>query len=245
MIPAARGPYNWRVNSVLLVDDSGLFREAAETIQRRTSCRVLTASNGSEALLLARQERPDVVFLDGELSGMSGVDVCRVLKADPRFARTPVVLVTDEDGTEVRNAPADGTLPRSFDDAAFLDTLRRFLQVFPRNNERSAVQWHVTFWRDGGEYAGSIRDLSRGGFFVRTAVGLPIGARIEVSFEIPGERVQRTVVAEAIVVRLGPEPDRGLGCRFFRLTQGSRAYLEDCLRVLSLSETPETAETAD
>ncbi|MGH9366546.1 MAG: PilZ domain-containing protein, partial [Thermoanaerobaculia bacterium] len=187
-----------------------------------------------------RRERPDVVFLDSELSGMSGIDVCRVLKADPPFARTPIVLVTDEDDTDVRNAPADGTLPRSFDIAAFFDTLRRFLQLFPRHAERAPVQWQVTFWRDGGEHAGSIRDLSRGGFFVRTAVRLPIGARIEVSFEIPGERVERTVVAEAIVVRVGHEPDRGFGCRFFRLTRGSRAYLEDCLRLLSLSEAPET-----
>jgi CheY-like chemotaxis protein len=227
------------VNSVLLVDDNGLFREAGEAIRRRTSCRLLTASTGSEALALARQEKPDVVFLDAELSGMSGVDVCRVLKADPRFARTPIVLVTDEDGIEVRRAAADGVLPRTFDNAAFFGTLRRFLRLLPRNNERSAVQWPVTFWRDGAEHSGSIRDLSRGGFFVRTGMRLPIGARIEVSFEIPGEPVERNVVAEAIIVRLGHDPDRGVGCRFFRLTQGSRAHLEDCLRLLSLAEVPE------
>lgn len=229
------------MNSVLLVDDSGLFREVGEAIARRTSCRLLTASSGSEALALARQEKPDVVFVDSELSGMSGIDICRVLKADPRFARTPIVLVTDEDGTDVRRAPADGLLPRSFDNAAFFGTLRRFLQLFPRNNERSPVQWEVTFWRDGAQHAGTIRDLSRGGFFVRTPVRLPIGARLEVSFEISTERADRNVVAEAIVVRLGQEPERGLGCRFFRLTQGSRAYLEDCLRLLSLAEAPEAA----
>lgn len=230
------------MNSVLLVDDGGLFRGAGEAILRRTSCRVLTASNGSEALAVARQEKPDVIFLDSELSGMSGIDVCRVLKADPLFTRTPIVLVTDDDGTDVRRAPADGTLPRSFDNAAFFGTLRRFLQLFPRNNERSPVQWEVMFWRDGAQLAGTIRDLSRGGFFLTTPVALPIGARIEVSFEIPSERAERSVVAEAIVVRLGQEAERGLGCRFFRITQGSRAYLEDCLRLLSLAEVPEAAE---
>jgi CheY-like chemotaxis protein len=231
------------MNSILLVEDKGLFREAAETIQRRTACRLLTASSGSEALAVARQERPDLVVVDADLSGMSGIDVCRVLKADPRFARTPIVLVTDEDGSEIRQAPADGTLPRNLDSAALLDALRRFLQLFPRDAERSAVHWRVTFWRDGVEHAGTIRDLSRGGFFVITPVRLPIGARIEVTFEIPGDRAPCTVVAEAIVVRVGVEPDRGLGCRFFRLSQGSRADLEDCLRLLSLTEAPETAET--
>jgi len=232
--------YNLPVNSVLLVDDGGLFREAAEAIARRTACRLLTASTGSEALEVARREKPDVVFLDSELSGMSGVDVCRVLKADPRFARTPVVLVTDDDSTDVRRAAADAFLSRSFDLTSFFGTLRRFLQLFPRSNERSAVRWPVTFWRDGEEHSGFIRDLSRGGFFVRTDVPLPVGARIEVSFEIPGEPVERNVVAEAIVVRAGSEPESGVGCRFFRLTQGSRTHLEDCLRLLSLSEAPET-----
>lgn len=226
------------MNSVLLVDDGGLFREAREAIRRRTPCRLLTASSGPEALAVARQEKPDVVFVDAELSGMSGVDVCRVLKADPRLARTPVVLVTDEDGTDVRRAAPDGVLPRDFDDAAFLGTLRRYLRLFPRSNERSPVQWPVRFWRDGAEYSGSIRDLSRGGFFVRTSEPLPVGARIEVSFEIPGESAEKNVVAEAIVVRVAPEPDRGVGCRFFRLTEGSRAHLEECLKLLSLAETP-------
>ncbi len=229
------------MNSVLLVDDTGLFREAAEAMARRTSCRVLTAAGGPEALAVARQEKPDVIFLDSELSGMSGTDVCRVLKADPRLSRTPTIIVTDDDGTEVRRALADGTLSRSFDNAAFFGTLRRFLQLFPRNNERSSVQWRVTFWRDGRQLQGTIRDLSRGGFFVTTPVRLPIGARIEVSFEIPSEQNDRSMVAEAIVVRLGRDADHGLGCRFFRITQASRAYLEDCLRLLSLSEVPEAS----
>jgi len=235
--------YNRAVNTVLLVDDSGLFLEVGEAISRRTSCRLLTASGGPEALALARQEKPDVVFLDSELSGMSGIDLCRVLKADPRLAHTPIVLVTDDDGTDVRRTPADGRLPRSFDNAAFFDTLRRFLQLFPRHTERSSVQWEVTFWRDGSQHTGTIRDLSRGGFFVRTPVRVPIGARIEISLEIPNERTERSVAAEAIVVRLGHEPDRGLGCRFFRLTQSGRTSLEDFLRLLSLSQTPEAAET--
>jgi hypothetical protein len=56
-----------------------------------------------------------------------------------------------------------------------------------------------------------------------------VGARLEVSFDVPGDAPGRTVVAEALVVRMSPEPDRGLGCRFFRITAGSRASLEECL----------------
>jgi hypothetical protein len=71
---------------------------------------------------------------------------------------------------------------------------------------------------------------------VRTPVRQPIGARIEVAFDVPGRKAGRTVVAEAIVVRFGQEPDLGLGCRFFRLAASSRASLDECLRSLSLGE---------
>ena len=226
------------MHSVLLVDDSGLFRDWAEGVARRTPCRVLTAASGSDALALARRERPGMLFVEAEMTEMTGMDVCRVLKADPRFARTPIVLVarSEKAAEDARRAGADAVLPEPIDEAAFYETLSRYLQVFPRHERRSAVRWEVTFWRDGVQHAGTIRDLSRGGFFVRTPVRQPIGARVEVSFEIPGERSGRTVVAEAIVVRVGQDPDRGLGCRFFRLTESSRGHLEECLRLLSLSD---------
>ena len=48
----------------------------------------------------------------------------------------------------------------------------------------------------------------------------------------------RTIVAEAIVVRLGRENDPGLGCRFFQLSAVSRQNLEECLRILALGDVP-------
>ena len=63
--------------------------------------------------------------------------------------------------------------------------------------------------------------------------GPPAGrGALEVSFDVPETCPGRTVVAEALVVRMSQEPDRGLGCRFFRITAGSRAYLEECLLLL-------------
>lgn len=231
------------MRSVLLVDDSGLFRETKEELHRRTHCRLVTASGGTEALTVARRERPDLIFLDAEMRGMTGVDVCRVLKADKLFARTPVVLVCADQKTreESLRAGADGILDRPVDETAFFDSIRRHLQVFPREEARSLVAWPMTFWRDGVQHRGTIRDLSRGGFFVRTPVRQPVGARVEVSFDVPATDPCHTVVAEAIVVRAGAEPDRGLGCRFFRVTSSARVHLEECLRLLELGESAATS----
>jgi CheY-like chemotaxis protein len=226
------------MQAVLLVDDTGLFRALAEAIPRRTNCRVLSASNGTEALATARREKPDLIFLDVDMTGMTGTDVCRVLKADSHFARTPIVLIGADAKSrdDASRAGANEFLWKPVDDVAFFDTFRRQLQILPREAARSPFGLAVTFWRDGVQYEGTIRDLAKGGFFVRTPVRQPIGARIEVAFDIPGRKAGRTVVAEAIVVRVGADPDRGLGCRFFRVAASSRVHLEDCLRSLSLGE---------
>lgn len=225
--------------SILLVDDSALFAGAPEEILARAGASVLSARGGTEALDLVRRERPHLLFVDAQMRGMTGVDLCRVLKADPGFARTPIVLVGPPAfEAEAARAGADAWLPAPLETEAFSATLRRFLQILPREEARAAVEWSITFWRDGLQHGGTIRDLSRGGFFVRTSVRQPIGARLEVSFDVPVEHGVRTVVAEALVVRLGRDSDRGLGCRFFQLSSPSRQSLEECLRLLALGDVP-------
>jgi CheY-like chemotaxis protein len=225
--------------SILLVDDSDVFRATAEEVLRRAGCDALFAAGGTEALDLARRERPALIVVSSAMRGMTGADLCRVLKADPLSARIPIVLVV-EAGNEVAaaKAGADAAIALPLDPESFFTLLRRFLQVMPREEARSAVGWSVTFWRDGLQHTGTIRDLSRGGFYVRTSSRQPLGARIEVSFDVPVEQGVRTVVAEAIVMRVGRDADRGLGCRFFQLSAGSRAHLEECLRILALGEAP-------
>jgi len=223
--------------SILLVDDSGLFRGAAEELLKRTGCETLTATNGTEALDVARREKPQMIVVKAGLSPMTGLDLCRVLKADPEFARTPIALVALPGNEEAaRRAGADAILPLPLDPEAFFAVVRRYLQVMPREEARSAVEWSITFWRDGLQHTGTIRDLSRGGFFVRTPVRQPVGARLDVSFDVPVERGVKTIVAEAIVVRLGRDNDQGLGCRFFQLSAASRQNLEECLRILALGD---------
>lgn len=225
--------------SILLVDDSGLFLGIAEKIERRTRCQMLAAGSGGEALAVVRRDRPDLIFLDAEMKGMTGFDVCRVLKADSHFSRTPIVLLSDrpDAAEDARRAGADECLRKPCDEAAIFDVIRKHLRLFPRDEERAPAGWSLTFWRDGVQHGGTLRDLSRGGFFIRTAVRQPVGARLEVSFDVPGDAPGRTVVAEALVVRMSPEPDRGLGCRFFRITAGSRASLEECLLPLDGQKT--------
>lgn len=55
---------------------------------------VFFAKAGREALDIARQCRPDVVLLDIEMPGLSGFEVCRMLKADPELLHAAVIFVS-------------------------------------------------------------------------------------------------------------------------------------------------------
>lgn len=79
---------------ILIVDDDPRGRAALETALQTEGYRVEQAAGGTEAITLARQLQPDVVLLDVMMPDMDGFDVCRVLRADPRTAEVPIILVT-------------------------------------------------------------------------------------------------------------------------------------------------------
>lgn len=89
----------WKKISMLIVeDDPALQKLLAESV--RADCDVVVASNGDEALAIAGRVVPEIILLDVGLPKMSGYDVCRTLKADPRFASTPVLFLTSYDSVD-------------------------------------------------------------------------------------------------------------------------------------------------
>ena len=82
--------------NLLLVDDNATVLLLLTKIVEfdLPQVRVLTASNAMDGLALARQMRIDGAFIDVQMPRVSGLDMCRQLKADPRTAGIPLVLIT-------------------------------------------------------------------------------------------------------------------------------------------------------
>lgn len=87
---------------VLIVDDDPLIRDVVRTVLEDGSYELEEAASGAEALRLAADHPPDVVLLDVMMPGLDGFQVARRLKADARFARTVVVMLTVRDGVDDR-----------------------------------------------------------------------------------------------------------------------------------------------
>ena len=83
-----------RKPTVLVVEDEKDIRELVRYALAEEGFPVLEAGDGEQALAWARKERPGLLVLDLMLPGMSGLDVCRTLRADPRTSKLPIVMLT-------------------------------------------------------------------------------------------------------------------------------------------------------
>jgi diguanylate cyclase (GGDEF)-like protein len=90
-VPLAQQPH--LTPEILIVDDDqSMIRLLSLLLAEEGNVRF--ATNGAEALRLARALPPDLILLDGSMPGMSGFEVCAELKRDPEFAEIPLIFVT-------------------------------------------------------------------------------------------------------------------------------------------------------
>lgn len=104
---------------ILVVDDDEDVAETIERALRRVGYEVLVAHRGADALQLARQRRPEVIVLDIMMPGMSGIEVCRHIRANPQLTRIPILFLTAKgeisDKIEGFESGADDYLTKPFD----------------------------------------------------------------------------------------------------------------------------------
>src|SRR5512140_1289677 len=81
--------------TILVVDDEATLRETLVEALELEGYRAIPAADGREALARFRAEQPDLVLLDLMLPELSGVEVCRILRAE---SAVPIIRLTARDG---------------------------------------------------------------------------------------------------------------------------------------------------
>ena len=103
---------------LLLADDSAAIRKVIELTFSDEGMEVITVPDGRSAFEKMGQVRPDLVLADVYMPEVGGLELCRSIKQDERFAKTPVVLLISSfepfDEAEARRAGADDVVTKPF-----------------------------------------------------------------------------------------------------------------------------------
>jgi len=83
---------------VMVIDDSNTIRKSAEIFLVQAGCQVLVAEDGFDALAKIADHHPDVIFCDILMPRLDGYQTCALIKKNPRFSGTPVIMLSSKDG---------------------------------------------------------------------------------------------------------------------------------------------------
>jgi two-component system cell cycle response regulator DivK len=115
---------------VLIVDDNARNRKLAGDVLRLARFRTLEAGTAAEGMALASRHLPDVILMDLRLPDLDGTEAARMLRAEPRTSRIPVVAVTalpiDARDDWLFDAGFVGYIVKPIDTDEFPDVVRRF-----------------------------------------------------------------------------------------------------------------------
>ncbi|MDW5416287.1 MULTISPECIES: PleD family two-component system response regulator [unclassified Iodobacter] len=83
---------------VMVIDDSNTIRRSAEIFLGQAGCEVILAEDGFDALAKISDRLPDVIFVDVMMPRLDGYQTCSLIKKNPRYKMTPVIMLSSKDG---------------------------------------------------------------------------------------------------------------------------------------------------
>ncbi len=83
---------------VLVIDDSNTIRRSAEIFLKQGGHEVMLAEDGFDALAKVNDSQPDLIFCDILMPRLDGYQTCALIKKNPKFSATPVIMLSSKDG---------------------------------------------------------------------------------------------------------------------------------------------------
>ncbi|ACT50999.1 MULTISPECIES: PleD family two-component system response regulator [Methylovorus] len=118
---------------VMVIDDSNTIRRSAELFLKQSGCEVILAEDGFEALSKIANYHPDLIFVDIMMPRLDGYQTCTLIKRNPRYKATPVVMLSSKDGlfdrARGRMAGSDQYLTKPFTQESLLHAVTNHARV--------------------------------------------------------------------------------------------------------------------
>jgi two-component system cell cycle response regulator DivK len=135
MSDLATEPQAPTVKTVLVVEDNELNMKLFRDLLEVQGYRVLETRDGLEALKLARQHHPDLILMDIQLPGVSGLEVTKWIKDDSTLRAIPIIAVTafamKGDEEKIRRGGCEAYMAKPISVVTFLRTVEQLLAGKP------------------------------------------------------------------------------------------------------------------
>lgn len=116
---------------ILIVEDNPRNMKLARDVLQAKGYQTLEATTAEDGLAHARDASPDLILMDIQLPGISGLDALAALRADPATATIPVIAITasvmDQDRSKIIAAGFDGYISKPISLKSFFETVRTAL----------------------------------------------------------------------------------------------------------------------
>jgi two-component system cell cycle response regulator DivK len=119
--------------SILIVEDNPLNMKLFSAMAAAQGYGVLQAVDGLTGVDLAQREHPDLIIMDVDLPGISGLEATRLLKADPATRDIPIIITTAyEYDDEIRASGCDGYMSKPISVADFVALIDSLMAENPQ-----------------------------------------------------------------------------------------------------------------
>jgi len=128
---------------IMVIDDSKTIRRTAETLLSREGYSVVTAEDGFEALAKIVEHRPSMIFVDIMMPRLDGYQTCALVKNNPDFKHTPVIMLTSKDGlfdkAKGRIVGSDQYVTKPFSKAELLEAVSNHLPAKAASDDSAQI----------------------------------------------------------------------------------------------------------
>lgn len=190
-------------HKILVVDDAEAIIMCLSILIKRLGFEALQASNGTDAIRIARAEMPTMIILDIRMPDMDGAAVLKALKADSTTAGIPVVMYSVEGDSKRAECEALGCSDYLMKPATLKEVngiIQKYCATSPQKRRESLrTSFNKTVQVTYQESVATLfaQNISEGGIYLSTLSPLPTGSAVKLAIPLEGDR---TVHVDGVVI---------------------------------------------
>jgi two-component system, OmpR family, alkaline phosphatase synthesis response regulator PhoP len=226
--------------SILLVDHSRGALLFQETILRRRDMQVMTALAGSEGLVKARIEKPNLIMFGYDLFDMTAPEFCREIRSDELTRAISLLLVCDRDHNEhgdlCLSAGCNDVIFRPLQKPELDQKVEKLTRIPVRRQLRTITKIEVSLEKNGRFVLGRSVNISATGILIEVDRMLPQDGPVRLHFYLPGDPRPLQLLAEVLRAEFSGSMSK-YGMHFLEPSEDDRARISRFVHRLRSRET--------